>query len=93
MAGTSKVSHAGLSGGLVITVYWHPIRLAGESAMLDLNSNGRQRLSLGSGAYHREFDQVKPELLQSAGIANGFSDQLSLPKPDGNACLDPEALE
>lgn len=46
------------------TAYWHPIRLAGEAAMLDVLSNGRLELGLGSGAYQREFDRMRPGLAQ-----------------------------
>jgi alkanesulfonate monooxygenase SsuD/methylene tetrahydromethanopterin reductase-like flavin-dependent oxidoreductase (luciferase family) len=44
--------------------YWHPINLAGEAAMVDLLSNGRLELGLGSGAYQREFDRMSPGLDQ-----------------------------
>ena len=47
--------------------YWHPINLAGEAAMLDLLSDGRLELGLGSGAYQREFDRMKPGLDQKDG--------------------------
>lgn len=42
--------------------YWHPIKLAGEAAMLDLLSGGRLEFGIGSGAYQREFDRMKPRL-------------------------------
>lgn len=44
--------------------YWHPINLAGEAALLDLVSDGRLELGLGSGAYQREFDRMHPGLEQ-----------------------------
>ena len=47
--------------------YWHPINLAGEAAMLDLLSDGRLDLGLGSGAYQREFDRMRPGVDQKDG--------------------------
>ena len=44
--------------------YWHPIDLAGEAAFLDLISDGRLEFGIGSGAYQREFDRMKPGLDQ-----------------------------
>ena len=49
-----------LGVGVVNATYWHPIRLAGEAGMLDLVSEGRLEFGLGSGAYQREFDRMKP---------------------------------
>ncbi len=53
-----------LGVGVVNAAYWHPINLAGEAAMLDLLSNGRLEFGIGSGAYQREFDRMKPGLDQ-----------------------------
>jgi len=53
-----------LGCGVVNTAYWHPIRLAGEAAFLDLISGGRLEFGLGSGAYQREFDRMRPGLAQ-----------------------------
>ena len=53
-----------LGVGVANAAYWHPIRLAGEAAMLDLISNGRLEFGIGSGAYQREFDRMKPGLDQ-----------------------------
>lgn len=50
--------------GVANAAYWHPINLAGEAAMVDLLSDGRLELGLGSGAYQREFDRMKPGLPQ-----------------------------
>ncbi len=47
--------------------YWHPINLAGEAALLDLISGGRLELGLGSGAYQREFDRMRPGVDQKDG--------------------------
>lgn len=53
-----------LGCGVANAAYWHPINLAGEAALLDLMSDGRLELGLGSGAYQREFDRMKPGLDQ-----------------------------
>ena len=53
-----------LGCGVANAAYWHPINLAGEAAMVDLLSGGRLELGLGSGAYQREFDRMKPGLDQ-----------------------------
>ena len=54
-----------LGCGVANASYWHPINLAGEAALLDLISNGRLELGLGSGAYQREFDRMHPGLKQT----------------------------
>jgi alkanesulfonate monooxygenase SsuD/methylene tetrahydromethanopterin reductase-like flavin-dependent oxidoreductase (luciferase family) len=54
-----------LGCGVANAAYWHPINLAGEAALLDLISGGRLELGLGSGAYQREFDRMKPGLAQT----------------------------
>ena len=53
-----------LGCGVANASYWHPINLAGEAAMVDLLSDGRLELGLGSGAYQREFDRMHPGLDQ-----------------------------
>jgi len=53
-----------LGCGVANAAYWHPINIAGEAAMLDLVSGGRLEMGLGSGAYQREFDRMKPGLQQ-----------------------------
>jgi alkanesulfonate monooxygenase SsuD/methylene tetrahydromethanopterin reductase-like flavin-dependent oxidoreductase (luciferase family) len=53
-----------LGSAVVNAAYWHPIDLAGEAALLDLISDGRLELGLGSGAYQREFDRMRPGLQQ-----------------------------
>ncbi|MEL7389419.1 MAG: LLM class flavin-dependent oxidoreductase [Pseudomonadota bacterium] len=57
-------SHIRLGVGVVNAAYWHPINLAGEAAFLDLTSSGRLEFGVGSGAYQREFDRMKPGLDQ-----------------------------
>jgi len=56
-----------LGCGVANAAYWHPINIAGEAAMLDLISGGRLEFGLGSGAYQREFDRMKPGLDQKDG--------------------------
>ncbi|MEO0328327.1 MAG: LLM class flavin-dependent oxidoreductase [Pseudomonadota bacterium] len=53
-----------LGCGVANAAYWHPINIAGEAAMLDLMSGGRLEMGLGSGAYQREFDRMRPGLDQ-----------------------------
>ncbi|KMW58232.1 Alkanal monooxygenase alpha chain [Candidatus Rhodobacter oscarellae] len=56
-----------LGCGVANAAYWHPINLAGEAAMVDLISGGRLEMGLGSGAYQREFDRMRPGLDQRDG--------------------------
>lgn len=56
-----------LGTAVVVAPYWHPVRLAGESALLDLYSGGRLELGIGSGAYQREFDRMAPGVKQTDG--------------------------
>ncbi len=56
-----------LGTAVAVAPYWHPIRLAGEAAFLDLVSGGRLEFGIGSGAYQREFDRMRPGLKQSDG--------------------------
>ena len=56
-----------LGTAVAVAPYWHPINLAGEAALLDLYSNGRLDFGIGSGAYQREFDRMKPGVKQSDG--------------------------
>ena len=63
-AHTSRIR---LGVGVAAAPYWHPIRLAGEAALCDLYSDGRLEFGIGSGAYQREFDRMKPGLKQQEG--------------------------
>ena len=56
-----------LGVGVANAAYWHPIGLAGEAGLLDLLSEGRLELGLGSGAYQREFDRMRPGVSQKDG--------------------------
>ena len=63
-AHTSRIR---LGPAVAVAPYWHPIKLAGEAALLDLYSNGRLEFGIGSGAYQREFDRMHPGLAQTEG--------------------------
>ncbi|MFQ3354501.1 MAG: alkanesulfonate monooxygenase SsuD [Paracoccaceae bacterium] len=61
----AETSEIRLGTAVATAAYWHPIKLAGEAAFLDLISGGRLEFGIGSGAYQREFDRMKPGLKQS----------------------------
>lgn len=61
------VKQARLGTAVAVAPYWHPIKLAGEAAFTDLITGGRLELGIGSGAYQREFDRMKPGLKQADG--------------------------
>ncbi len=63
-AHTSRIR---LGTAVVVAPYWHPVRVAGEAAMLDLYSGGRLEFGIGSGAYQREFDRMAGGLDQKLG--------------------------
>ena len=46
----------------VIAPFWHPIRLAGETALCDVTSNGRVDLGIARGAYMFEYERLMPGL-------------------------------
>ncbi len=60
----TQTTNIRLGCGVANAAYWHPINIAGEAAMLDLISGGRLEFGLGSGAYQREFDRMRPGLKQ-----------------------------
>jgi len=61
------VREARLGTAVAVAPYWHPINLAGEAAFTDLITGGRLEFGIGSGAYQREFDRMKPGLKQADG--------------------------
>jgi len=64
-ANTSRIR---LGTGVVAAPYWHPIKLAGEAALLDLISDGRLEFGIGKGAYQREFDRMAGGLDMNMGV-------------------------
>ena len=64
----SRTDRIRLGTGVVVAPYWHPIKLAGEAAMLDLISGGRLEFGIGKGAYQREFDRMAGGMHQNIGV-------------------------
>ena len=54
--------HVRLGAGTIIAPFWHPVRLAGESAMADILTNGRLELGIARGAYNYEYERLMPGL-------------------------------
>ncbi len=46
----------------VIAPFWHPIKLAGETAMTDIITGGRLELGIARGAYSFEYERLHPGL-------------------------------
>jgi len=64
----AHTSNIRLGTAVVVVPYWHPIKLAGEAALLDLMSGGRLELGLGKGAYQREFNRMMRGMNQNLGV-------------------------
>ena len=47
-----------LGAGVVVAPYWHPIRAAGEAALVDVYSDGRLEVGFGRGAFPYEFARM-----------------------------------
>ncbi|MBS9477508.1 LLM class flavin-dependent oxidoreductase [Ancylobacter radicis] len=58
----AKTSTIRLGTGNVIAPFWHPIRLAGEAAMMDVACQGRLDLGVARGAYSFEYERMLPGL-------------------------------
>lgn len=54
----ARTSTIRLGAGTIIAPFWHPLRAAGECALLDVISNGRMEVGLARGAYQFEFDRM-----------------------------------
>ena len=52
--------HVKLGTGTIIAPFWHPIKLAGESAAADLITGGRIELGIARGAYSYEYERLRP---------------------------------
>ena len=51
-----------LGTGTIVAPFWHPIKLAGESAMTNIITNGRLELGVARGAYSYEYERLSPGL-------------------------------
>ncbi|TLP69391.1 LLM class flavin-dependent oxidoreductase [Parasedimentitalea maritima] len=49
-----------LGTGTVIAPFWHPIKLAGETAAADVMTGGRIELGIARGAYSYEYERMMP---------------------------------
>ncbi|QFT72681.1 LLM class flavin-dependent oxidoreductase [Ruegeria sp. THAF33] len=49
-----------LGTGTVVAPFWHPIKLAGETAAADLMTGGRIELGIARGAYSYEYERMMP---------------------------------
>ena len=56
-----------LGTAVVVAPYWHPIKLASESALVDLLTGGRLEFGIGRGAYQHEFDRMAGGMPQEKG--------------------------
>ena len=54
----ARTSTIRLGAGTIIAPFWNPLRVAGETALLDVISNGRMEVGLARGAYQFEFDRM-----------------------------------
>ncbi|WP_122461728.1 LLM class flavin-dependent oxidoreductase [Pseudomonas viridiflava] len=65
LAARTETIHLG--AGTIIAPFWHPLRVAGECALLDVISNGRMEVGLARGAYQVEFDRMAGGMPASEG--------------------------
>ncbi|UVL26679.1 LLM class flavin-dependent oxidoreductase [Pseudomonas donghuensis] len=63
----ARTSTIHLGAGTIIAPFWHPLRVAGECALLDVISNGRMEVGLARGAYQFEFDRMAAGMPASEG--------------------------
>ncbi len=56
----AKFKNIRLGTGTIIAPFWHPIKIAGESAMTDIITSGRLELGLARGAYSYEYERLMP---------------------------------
>ena len=54
----NKTENVRLGTGTLVAPFWHPIRLAGETAMTDNIINGRLDIAIARGAYSFEYERL-----------------------------------
>jgi alkanesulfonate monooxygenase SsuD/methylene tetrahydromethanopterin reductase-like flavin-dependent oxidoreductase (luciferase family) len=52
---------------VLVAPYWHPLRLAGEVALVDVFTGGRLEVGFGRGAFQYEFDRMAGGMPQERG--------------------------
>ena len=57
-----KTKKIRLGTSSIIAPFWHPIKLAGETAMTDIITGGRLELGIARGAYSFEYERLHPGL-------------------------------
>ncbi len=58
----NKTKNVRLGTATLVAPFWHPIKLAGEAAMVDIITQGRLELCLSRGAYEFEYERLSPGL-------------------------------
>jgi alkanesulfonate monooxygenase SsuD/methylene tetrahydromethanopterin reductase-like flavin-dependent oxidoreductase (luciferase family) len=58
-----------LGTAVLVAPYWHPVRLAGETALVDVLTGGRLEIGFGRGAFQYEFDRMAGGMPQERGGA------------------------
>ncbi|MDP9365863.1 MAG: LLM class flavin-dependent oxidoreductase [Chloroflexota bacterium] len=56
-----------LGTATVVAPFWHPLKLAGEAALVDVMSGGRLEFGIARGAYQFEFDRIAGGMKGSEG--------------------------
>lgn len=64
-----RTKNVSLGTATIVAPFWHPIKLAEESAMADIITNGRLQIGIARGAYSYEYERLGSEELDpySAG--------------------------
>ena len=58
----NKTKNLRLGTATVVAPFWHPIKLVGEAAMVDIICDGRLEICLSRGAYEFEYERMSPGL-------------------------------
>lgn len=58
----AKTTRIRLGTGTLVAPFWHPIKLAGETALADVATGGRLDVGIARGAYSFEYERLSPGL-------------------------------